>query len=87
MTTAWYRYRNEAAYSQHGNNEPSPEKHVAHMSVLPQSHALAEHAERMRSFRLAHGRIETAKGSRSWLGLLSLLPVEGIAVMLRNSKN
>ena len=85
MTTAWYR--NEAGYSQHENNEPSPEKHLGHMSILPQSHAFPEHAERMRSFRLAHGRIETAKGSRSRLGLFSLLPAEGIAVMLRNSKN
>ena len=89
MTMAWHGYKNERAYSQHVNNESSPEKHVDHMSVLPQTHAFAEHAQRMRGFRLAHGSIETAKSkdSRNPLGLLSPVPLAGIAVMLRNSQN
>jgi len=89
MTMAWHGYKNERAYSQHGNNETFPKKHVERMSVFPRPHNFPEHAQRMRVFRLAHGSIETAKSkdSRNPLGLLSPVPLAGIAVMLRNSQN
>ncbi len=72
MTTAWHGYKN-----------------VERMSVISRPGNFSEHARRMRDFRRSHGRIETAKSkdSRNPLGLLSPIPLSGIAVMLRNSQN
>ena len=89
MTVAQHGYSNERAHSRHGNHQTFPEKHVESVSVFPGAYNFPEHAQLMRGFRLAHGRIETAnsKGSRNRLGPLSLIPLVGIAVRLRNSQN